>query len=299
MFFFTGCAVTDNTYDAACNVIQGLAKRSSDLQYLVSSEINPFFVIYACADCNIPLPNNFNRLLLWKHLDGILRAKCWRGLVSNRANTQHHTSTKEDHVPPKFIRKGEDPDEILQSLLSLSYRASLFHHASASASAPTADDVPRPVHKLQITIKGYEWVVKAEVGNIWYQAGDLHDDDDIACFAVIDCLTRLLPSCRGGILEFCSGHIPLLWGVGGTRLGAWNVVHAICDEYQVKLRPKWTESQGPDPCARIEPAESTSVPPRDRDIVDAVMNEFRLNQNLLSSKTAYQRMMAHLQPITT
>ena len=287
--------MTVSAYDAACNIIQGLARRGN-LQCLVYGEINPFFVIYACADCNIPLPNNFNRLLLWKHLDGILRAKCWRGLVSNRTNTQHHTSGNEDSVPPKFFRKGEDPDEILQSLLRLSYGASLTDRASAPT---TADDVPRPVHKLKITIKGYQWVIKAEMGSVWYQAGDLYDDDDIACFAVIDCLTRLLPSCRGGILEFCSGHIPLLWGVGGTRLGAWVVVHAICDEYQVKLRPKWTELKGPDPYARIETAESNSVPPRDREVVDAVMNEFRLNQNLLGSKTAYQCMMTHLQPLTT
>jgi len=143
-------------------------------------------------------------------------------------------------------------------------------------------------------------MVKAEVGTVWYRAGDLYEDDDIACFAVIDCLTRLVPSCRGGILEFCSGHLPLLWGVGGTRTGAWSVVQAICMKYQVKLRPKWTERPGPDPDARVNPAEII-VPPRDRDVVDAVMNEFqvRLNQNLLDGKAAYRCMMAHLEQVMT
>jgi hypothetical protein len=160
-----------------------------------------------------------------------------------------------------------------------------------------ADEVPRPVHRLEITIKDYTWVAKAQVGTVWYQAGDLHDDDDIACFAVIDCLTRLLPSCRGGILEFCSGHIPLLWGVGGPPKGAWSVVQAVCNEYQVKLRAKWTESQGPDPSARINPTESITVPPRDRDVVDAVLNQFRQNQ--LGGKAAYQCMVVHLEQVTT
>jgi hypothetical protein len=193
---FTGCAVTPSSYDAACKIIKGLSQ--ADVDNLANGEINLFFVIYACADSGIPLPDRFSRQLLWKHLDAILRAKCWRGLGSARAN-MHHTSAGADHVPPNIFRKGEeDPDGIIQSLLKLtcSRWRSPFDPASASASA--AVDVPRRVHRLKITIRDYEWVAEAAVGTVWYEAGDLYDDDDIACFAVIDSLTRLLHSCQGG-----------------------------------------------------------------------------------------------------
>lgn len=276
--------MTASTYDVACNIIQLLAgpNLKGDLQCLVG-EINPFFLIYACADCNVPLPKNFGRQLFWKHLDGIVRAKCWRGLCQTRANTQYNKSANADNVRRKIFQKGEhDQDDTLQSLIRISCGAK----------------VHRTVHRLQITIDGYKWVAKAQMGTVWYRAGDLYDDDDIACFAVIDCLTRFLPSYEGGILEICSGHIPLLWGVGGEPKGAWSVVQAICKKYQVKLRVKWTGLEGPAPSARVTSAEAAiEVPPRNRDVVDAVMDEF--TQNELGSKAAYRLMMDHLQRVTT
>lgn len=278
-----GFHMTASTYDAACKVLQELAgpRRNRDLESLYS-EINPFFLIYSCADCNIPLPSNFNRQLLWKHLDGIIDAKCWRGLTI-RAKTDHHTNENADHVPPKFSkfsRQEEDPDDILQSLIKLSLKTA-------------ADDVPRPVHRLQIVIKDYKWMAKVQEGTVWYKAGDLFDDDDIACFAVIDCLTRWLPSFRGDILEIRADHVPLLWGVGGAPKGAWCVVRAVCDQYRVKLRARWADAGGLDPCERISRTENYFVPPRDRCVVDAVVNRFEQMQ-LNGSRTAYQRMMAHL-----
>jgi hypothetical protein len=282
--FVFGCAVTVSTYDAACNIIQSLAgsKLNGDLRCLVGV-INPFFLIYACADCNVPLPKNFDRELFWKHLDGIIRAKCWRGLCQTRANTEYDKSANADNVRRKIFQKGEhDQDDTLQSLIRIS----------------CGGELPRTVHRLQITIQGYKWVARADAGTVWYRAGDLYDDDDIACFAVIDCLTRFLPSYEGGILEICSRHVPLLWGVGGEPEGAWSVVRAICEEYQVKLRVKWTELEGPAPSARITSAEAdVEVPPRKCAVVDAVMNKF--TQNELGSKAAYRLMMGHLQRDTT
>lgn len=289
--FFAGCAVTPSAYDAACKIVKRIS--CSDRQSLANGEINPFFVIYACADSGVPLPDNFNRQLLWKHLDATLRAKCWRALGPARANI-HHTRADADHVPPKIFRKGEeDPDDILKSLLKVS--CSRWR----DSPDPTAEaaDVPRPVHKLDITMNDYRWVAKTELGTVWYEAGDLYDDDDIACLAVIDSLTRLLPSCRGGILEISAADIRLLWGVGGAvpsgACAAWSVVQAVCAKYDVNLRGKWTkpDPRGPNPWMKLEPTEIT-VPPRDRDVVDLVVNEFM--QKRLDSKVACQRMVEHL-----
>jgi hypothetical protein len=288
--------VTPSTYDAACNIIQDLARRGNNLDCLIGSGINPFFIIYACADCDIPLPNYFNRELFWKHLDAILRTKCWRGLGSARGKTQHRTSANADHAPLKFFRKGDDPDGTLQSLIRLSYERSRFGSSPTPAPAPALEDVPRPVHKLQITIKDFKWVVKAQVGTVWYQAGDLYDEDDIACFAAIDTLTRLLPSCRGGILEISTRDIRLMWGIGGKPSGddAWSVVQDICQYYQVSMRAKWSKLKGPDPCERIRvnAEERNTVPPRDRDVVDAVVNGFR-QRRLDTSRVAYRYMVDH------
>lgn len=299
--------MTGSIYDAACNIVRSLARRDSSLRCLQHTSINPFFVIYACADCDVPLPIDFNRKFLWDHLDTILRAKCWRGLGSGRPDSQHYAARADasasaggDHIPPKFLRRGEDPDGILQSLLRLTYTGD----PRDRPPAPEAFDEPRgPVCRLSITIEDYKWVVKAgEAGTIWYQAGDLLDEDDIACFAILDALTRLLPFCRRGILDITTSHIHLLWGVCGgpppaSGLGAWAVVQAICNQYQVRLRGSWTGAlREPGPCEKVLPKD-IAVPQRDRDVVDAVLDEFV--QNGLDGKAAYRCMISHLVQVTT
>lgn len=293
--FFYWIAVTPNTYEAACKIVQDIARRDSDLWYLVTGDINPFFVIYACADCDVPLPSNFDRQLLWRHLDAIIRAKCWRGLGSGRADMQQVTGPD---VPSMIFSEGEqDPEGILQSLLNLPisrWRGSSFDSATPKP-VPAVAEVPKPVHKLRITIKGYKWVARAQVGTVWYEAGDLYYDDDIACFAVIDALTRLLPSSRDCVVEISTGHLPLLWGLRGSRLGAWSVVQAVCEKYNVKLRgvTEWPVSGESNPWTPINP-ETITVPPRDGEVVKSVV---KFMQELLDSKDAHRCMMEHLRPV--
>ena len=291
--------MTARAYDAACNVIQWLAEHNGNLEQLESHGINPFFLIYAFADCNIPLPDSFNRQLLWKHLDGILRAKCWRGLTRTRAGKddclmrfKYRRRENTNPTPPTFFPKGEDPGDVLRDLL----RHSFAGNSIDPTDAPTAFDELVHTHRVQITVDDYKRVAKAQAGSVWYQAGDLRDDDDIACFAVIDCLTRLLSSCQGHTLEIASDHLPLLWGIGGAPVRAWSVVQAICNKYQVKLRLKWNARPGPSPNARVEPAVRDAVIPRDPDVVDAVLKEFE--QNGLGGGSPYQCMMAHLSKAT-
>ena len=78
---------------AACAMVLTFARRGSDLQCLLDAGINPFFIIYACADCGVPLPPFFSLELFWKHLDAIIGAQCWRGLGADRTAIQTSTPT--------------------------------------------------------------------------------------------------------------------------------------------------------------------------------------------------------------
>lgn len=278
VLFFLGCAVSSTAYSAACGLIRTLVKRRADLQCLVDNRINPFFIIYACADCDVRLPDGFSRQLLWKHLDATIRAECWRGLGSNRAHES--TSSGEAPVLHGFSFENEDPEKIIPALLSLSL---------PSRYAPAAVD-SATVHRVQIVITGYQWVVKSPVGTLWYQAGDM-DDKDIASFAVIDALTRLLPHCREGILEIHTNDIRLLWGAYGAPSGAWVVVWAVCKSHDVRLRVKWAELAGLD--ARPPTDRSEKIGPilqRDGAVVDAVVDKIRR----LEGSAAYDCMTCHL-----
>jgi hypothetical protein len=154
------------------------------------------------------------------------------------------------------------------------------------------------VHQLQIAIDNYRyrWAMKAHVGTLWYQAGDL-DDNDIASFAVMDALTRVLPYCQGGILEIHTNDVQLMWGVygitygasSGAPPGAWLVVDNICKSFQVGLRAKWAELGVMSTPPLADPSERYTIPQRDRAVVSVVLDKLRVMRG-----DAFQTMARHL-----
>jgi hypothetical protein len=265
-------------YDTACELIQTLASSGTDFGWLVRSGINPFFMIYAFADCGVSLPDCFSRELLWKHLNGIIEARCWRGLGSNHAYAQSSRSPSVNRGSPYVCNKKDDPEGIMELL-------TLVHRNLPLAMKPDS----APVHKLRIAISDRHWVSTGDESTVWYEARDL-DDEDIPPFAVIDALTRVLPSCRGEILEVRTNNVRLLWGVCGAPSGAWLVARSICRSNNVHLRAKWDELKGMSSRLYAHPARgATPVPGRDADVVSAVVEELALK-----GSAGYRGMAAHL-----
>ena len=270
--------VSPKAYDTACGLVRALATRGADFRQLGKYGVNPFFVIYAFADCGISLPDSFSRELLWKHLDAILEARCWRGLGSNHAHAQSSKSTNLTHGSSNSCQSNDDPEGIVELL-------TLIHGSVTFIPKPE----PAPLHKLQIAINDDHWVARG-VGTIWYGAQDL-EDEDIAPFTVIDALTRVLPSCRGGTLEIRTNNVRLLWGVCGAPSGAWFVVRSICHSYSVDLRAKWDELRGLNTGLHAHPARGTAPhPPRDANTVNLVVEEL----GALKGFAAYRGMVDHL-----
>lgn len=270
--------MSPKAYDNACALVRALATRGTDFGQLVKYRVNPFFVIYAFADCGISLPDSFSRELLWKHLDAILEARCWRGLGSNHMNAQGNGSTNVTHGSSNPWHKNDDPEGIIEVL-------TLIHGHVPFTQEPES----APLHKLHIAINDSHWVATG-VGTVWYEAQDL-EDDDIAAFAVIDALTRVLPSCRGGTLEIRTNSIRLLWGVCGAPSGAWFVVRSICHSHSVHLQAKWDELRGLDTRLHAHPARGTAPhPSRDAHVVNLVVEGL----GALKGFAAYRSMADHL-----
>jgi hypothetical protein len=236
-------------------------------------------MIYVFADCSVALPNCFSRELLWKHLDGILEARCWRGLGSNYASGQNGRTARVDHGSSYICDRNDDPEGIIKLLTSVRGNWSL-----------TAELDSVPVHKFHIAITDNHWVATGEMGTIWYEARDL-DDEDVPHFAVIDALTRVLPYCRGGILEIRTNNVRLLWGACGTPSGAWFVVRSTCHSRNVHLRAKWDELKGLSTRLYAHPARGVApAPGRDAGVVSTVVEELRV----LKGRAVYCGMADHL-----
>jgi hypothetical protein len=226
--------------------------------------INPFFMIYAFADCGVALPDRFSRELLWKHLDGILEAGCWRGLGYNYADVQSGRCSSGKDRSSYVCERNDDPEGIIEML-------TLFRRDLPSTTRP--DSVP--VVKLHITISDSHWVSTSDMGTVWLEARDL-DNEVVPPFAVIDALTRILPYCQGGILEIRTNNVRLLWGICGAPSGAWSVVRSICHRYGVHLRAKWDEVKltGLSTGLHVDPGRDVApVLGRDATVVGAVVEE--------------------------
>ncbi|KAI0288936.1 hypothetical protein BC826DRAFT_646485 [Russula brevipes] len=170
---------------AACALVLLLAGRRTDSQCLLEAGINPL-----------------------KHLDAVISAQCWHGLGAERTAVQN--STRDGVLPifSDFSQENEDREGIVQALLALSLRSEL---------PKQVPDSPPPVHELCIVITGDQWVAKCELGRLWYDANNLADKD-VAPFAMLDTLTRVLPHWRGGIVQILTSDVQLLWGVCGGPL---------------------------------------------------------------------------------
>ena len=271
--------MSPEAYDTSCELIRTLASSGTDFRCLVRSGVNPFFVIYAFADCGVSLPDCFSRELLWKHLDGILEARSWRGLGYNHAYSQSSRSPSVNRGSPYVCNREDDPEGIVELL-------TLVHRNLPLAAKPDS----APVHKLHIAISDSHWLSTGDMGAVWYEARDL-DDEDIPSFAVIDSLTRVLPYCRGGVLEVRTNNVRLLWGVCGAPSGAWLVVRSICHKHNVRLRATWDGLRGLSSRLYAHPARgAVPVPGRDAGAVSAVVEKLRV----LEDSAAYRAMAGHL-----
>ena len=244
----------------------------------MNSGINPFFIIYSFADCGVSLPDCFSRELLWRHLDGILEARCWRGLGSKHPHAQDG-GARVTRGSPYVHNRNDDPEGIVE-LLTLVHRKLPI----------TARQDSAPVHKLHIAITDSHRVTTSAMGAIWHEARDL-EDSEIPPFAVMDALTRILPYCRGGILEIRTNSVRILWGICGAPSGAWYVVRSVCNQHSVHLRAKWDESRGLSARLYAQPPRGAApVPGRDADVVSAVVAELRVSEG----SAGYRSLVDHL-----
>ncbi|KAI0282910.1 hypothetical protein BC826DRAFT_1179817 [Russula brevipes] len=264
---------------AACALVLRIARDRTNLQCMLEAGINPFFILYACADCDVPLPRFFSLELFWKHLDAIISAQCWRGLGAERTTVQNGWALP---ISPDtdFSPENDDPEGILEVLLALSLQSEPPKHV---------DDSAKPVHELRIVVTEDQWVAKCKLGRLWYDASNLADKD-VAPFAMLDTLTRVLPRWSGGILQIQTNDVQLLWGVcRGPPSGAWTVVRQICRSHRIELRAKWAALKSYDiflPANRA--MREAFVPVRDKNVVNAVVEGLMGGNN-----ERYWKMICH------
>ncbi|KAI0303695.1 hypothetical protein B0F90DRAFT_1708258, partial [Multifurca ochricompacta] len=249
-----GFSMSPDAFDCARELVRELVELGCTSERLLVENINPFFMIYAFADSDLPLPHGFSRQLFWKHLDGIVRQQ--EGL------------------------RHDDPEDIVGTLVTI------------KSTGKVVEPDERPVYELRLVINRDHWAVRSSLGNFWYEAADL-DDRNIPCFALLDALTRWLPHWRGGILQVLTSDVCVMWGIRGMCSGAWAVAREICERYDVVLRARFVErmEECAQPY-RHQRLDRSPGPLRDLDVVYAVARELMAPGQ--EHNVPYRNMISHL-----
>jgi hypothetical protein len=273
--------VSHEAFTIARALIQELAACGHNFHGLLHCDVNPFFIIYACADCNLPLPDGFSRKLFWKHLDGIVRAQCWSGLDFTHGQAGTSTGTQGRAIAARLqFSWQDDPEAIVNKLV--------FLRNTARPPEPT-NLFP---HELRLIISGCRWVASSSVGSFWYEASDL-GPKDVASFALLDTFTRWLPRWRGGILQVHTNDVCVMWGVRGTYSGLWHEVRALCAQYDVQLQARLGEQPSFNARRRDDYAgKSPNRALRDPEVVNAAVEWLMLHGK--QGSAAYRKMLDHL-----
>ncbi|KAI9507131.1 hypothetical protein F5148DRAFT_1207825 [Russula earlei] len=176
------------------------------------------------VDYDTLLPNGPCQKRFRKHLDGILRARCRCGL--DPTNGQESTSSG---LHRRAAASRPDFEAIMDQLVALD-----------DAVGSPESHVKHTVHELRLTISGYRWMASSVVGTFRSEARDM-EAEDIATFALLDTLTRWLSHWRGGILRVHTNDGCIAWGILGTQVGLWPMVHTLCAQFGVQLRANLVE----------------------------------------------------------
>jgi hypothetical protein len=275
--------VSPEAFESANALIQQIsAKRENNLEQLLKADINPFFLIYACADSRISLPKGFSRQLFWKHLDKILSFKHWKGLDFTCEFASGSTGPRRATLSRTHFSLEEDPEGIVGKLAAL----------ADSGKIPEPLPLDLPVHVLHLNIHEDYWGAQCKEGMYWCQVRDL-DDQDVASFALLDALSRWLPSWRSSVLKVLTSDVCLMWGIRSDRPGVWLVVRALCEQYGVVLSGKFVEPVEERAFPFSSRAAKTPLPLRDSGIANDAAREL-MGCGFQGSKKSLQVMLCHL-----
>jgi len=254
--------VSSRAYSLAVDIVEMLSKKG-DLQFLVDVGINPFFILYACADACVPMPSSFSKEFLWKFLDSIVRGQCWLIFGAHDAAARRELLAAAAGSPAAAApNEMYDPEGIVRNLMSIN------HTGRPSRPIPTNIGVCTQC----INISATHWLAQ---GSLCFQhaLGSL-EPERAAPFAVIDVLTQMMKVCAGGTLEIHSDDMLLLWGIYEPPTAEWLLIKDLCKAFKVNLRarfasPKWQE---PETWMSLRPEDWK--PWRDLGLVEAVLRAY-------------------------
>ncbi|KAI9461561.1 hypothetical protein BJY52DRAFT_1185389 [Lactarius psammicola] len=120
---------------------------SGGLKDVLHLKLSPYVVLYAAMDLDVPLPDNFEKWFLWRHIEQLLQLGRTADLVGDADILPPVLSGPT--IPLEYMADAtEDPDGVLQRLYYFHHHAQAFHSSSFPEPKRPLSELP----SIQLTV---------------------------------------------------------------------------------------------------------------------------------------------------
>ncbi|KAI0255008.1 hypothetical protein BJV78DRAFT_811027 [Lactifluus subvellereus] len=126
---------------------------SGTLANVLHLKLSPYVVMYAAMDLDVPLPDDFDKWFLWRHIEQLLQLGRTADLVDDTGELPPllHVPT----IPSEYkVNVTEDPDGVLQGLYHFHHHAQTFHSSPFPESKRPLSELPPIQLSISITDRG-------------------------------------------------------------------------------------------------------------------------------------------------
>jgi hypothetical protein len=131
---------------------------SGSLKGMLHLKLSPYVVVYAAMDLDVPLPDDFDKWFLWRHIEQLLQLGRTADLVDDADIVLPMLSGPT--TPLEYMGDAtEDPDGVLQRLYYFHHHTKTFHSSFLSEPKRPLSELP----PIQLTVASTEHGTAGEI----------------------------------------------------------------------------------------------------------------------------------------
>ena len=142
-------SVSQEKFRMAKSLLSQYYTSSGSLKGVLHLKLSPYVVMYATMDLDVPLPDDFDKWFLWRHIEQLFQLGRTADLVNDAEILPPVLSGPT--VPLEYMTDAtEDPDAVLQRLYHLHHHSQTFHSSSFPEPKRPLSELP-PIQLIVAT----------------------------------------------------------------------------------------------------------------------------------------------------
>ncbi|KAH9043433.1 hypothetical protein EDB84DRAFT_876809 [Lactarius hengduanensis] len=193
---------------------------SGYLKGVLHLKLSPYVVMYAAMDLDVPLPDDFDKWFLWRHIEQLLQLRRTANLVGDADILPPVLSGST--IPPEYMANvTEDPDGVLQRLYCSHHHTQTFYSSSFPEPKRPLSELPSIQLTLATTDRGTAGEMCSWNGGMvshhWFglrrQPSDLAFVSSREAYALLDATCCWGLSWRGRTVRVNLSNQRLVWAL--------------------------------------------------------------------------------------